>query len=265
MLSRVLQPACAGLRGAHALRSASGARFSAPPQWPLPVQRKLWSPSVVRAQAGQEPPSSEGPSGSQAPPPPRVVSAPASSPQSSGVRVVRVEDRSAAWAGVAARDDGSDSSDDLKRTAILVGGDIASLLLFSAIGRVSHGEGLFTPELLATAGPFIAGWLLAAPFVGGFSDAARGSQVGPAAGAAAKSWAVGIPLGLVIRAIIKAQMPPTSFAAVTLGVTGVFLIGWRSALAAATPKRDTSPKARKNKQGNPLEFLTLLTGLVKRW
>lgn len=44
-----------------------------------------------------------------------------------------------------------------RRVALLVGGDIAALTLFAAVGRASHGESLALGELLSTAGPFILG------------------------------------------------------------------------------------------------------------
>ena len=58
-----------------------------------------------------------------------------------------------------------------------------------------------------------------------------------AAVAAAKCWVVATPLGLVLRGISKGYVPPTPFIIVSMVSTGVLLIGWRSALAAATPKK----------------------------
>lgn len=45
----------------------------------------------------------------------------------------------------------------LSWVALLAGGDVAVLLLFSAIGRFSHGFAVFDPDTLRTADPFIAG------------------------------------------------------------------------------------------------------------
>ena len=44
-----------------------------------------------------------------------------------------------------------------RRTALLVGGDAAALLVFAAIGRRNHGEGLQLLEILNTALPFLVG------------------------------------------------------------------------------------------------------------
>lgn len=43
--------------------------------------------------------------------------------------------------------------------ALLAGGDVLSLLLFTAIGRFSHGFSVFDADTLRTADPFIAGTL----------------------------------------------------------------------------------------------------------
>ena len=43
------------------------------------------------------------------------------------------------------------------RVALLAGGDVLALLLFSAIGRFGHGFSVFDLETLRTADPFIAG------------------------------------------------------------------------------------------------------------
>lgn len=41
--------------------------------------------------------------------------------------------------------------------ALLAGGDVLALLIFSAIGRFSHGFPVFSIDTLHTADPFIAG------------------------------------------------------------------------------------------------------------
>ena len=88
-----------------------------------------------------------------------------------------------------------------------------------------------TPPLPSTPPP---GWFATAPFLGGFGADARKKGVPTAAATAAKCWAVGVPLGLVIRGLSRGYVPPTPFIAVSMGVTAVLLVGWRSALAATT-------------------------------
>lgn len=143
------------------------------------------------------------------------------------------------------------------------------LLLFAVIGRINHGE-ILDMETLTTALPFMIGWFTSATILGGFGKEARGSEVGPAALTAAKCWGLGTPLGLVIRGVQKGYVPPKPFIIVSLAATAVLLVGWRSALAAATPKKEPLTRAqqlamRKDKKGNPFEFLQLIFGLVSRW
>ncbi|XP_057794284.1 uncharacterized protein LOC131010664 isoform X2 [Salvia miltiorrhiza] len=149
--------------------------------------------------------------------------------------------------------------------AVLAGGDVAMLLLFAAIGRSSHGLPVFDFETFKTADPFIAGWFLSAYFLGGYSKEGRGKNgLQSAVVAAAKSWSLGIPLGLVIRALSIGHPPPTNFMLVTMGSTAVLLIGWRALFFTIFP----SDKGKKNdvyKRGSPFELFELLTSLVRRW
>jgi hypothetical protein len=80
------------------------------------------------------------------------------------------------------------------------------------------------------------GWFLTSSFLGGFGPLANGSGAKDAALTAAKCWAVGTPLGLVIRGVSKGYVPPTPFIVVSMLTTGILIIGWRSAFAAASPK-----------------------------
>eukprot|EP00884_Botryococcus_braunii_P018951 jgi/Botrbrau1/573/Bobra.0010s0039.1 len=172
-----------------------------------------------------------------------------------------------AWAGVAAVDRGDDSTA-LGRIALLVGGDVAVLLLFVAIGRANHGQPLDPPGVVSATLPFLIGWLAAGALVGGYGKDARGGSLGPAVLAALKTWALGIPLAVAIRSAQKGYIPDKSFILVGLGVTFVMMLTWRAGLAAVTPKETSATeemKRRKDKRGNPLEFFQLLTSLTKRW
>jgi hypothetical protein len=170
-----------------------------------------------------------------------------------------------AWAGVAAVDRGeADAGADWARVAALAGGDAAALLLFAAIGRANHAEGLTLAGVAATAAPFLIGWFAAAPLLGGYGRAAQRGGVGAAAAAAAKAWVVAAPAGLLVRTLSKGYLPDSAFVIVTLVATGVLLVGWRAAAAAAAAGA-AAPAQRRNKRGNPLEFVGLLLSLVKRW
>ncbi|KAL7154910.1 hypothetical protein ABFS83_03G035900 [Erythranthe nasuta] len=149
--------------------------------------------------------------------------------------------------------------------AVLAGGDVAALLLFAAIGRLSHGLSVFDFETFKTADPFIAGWFLSAYFLGGYGEEGRGKKgIWKAVSAATKSWSLGIPLGVIIRAVTIGHIPPTNFILVTMGSTAVLLVGWRALLFTIFPT-DKGKKDDVYKRGSPFELFELLTSLVRRW
>ncbi|KMT19068.1 hypothetical protein BVRB_1g014670 [Beta vulgaris subsp. vulgaris] len=190
-----------------------------------------------------------------------------SSPLSDNNDTVFVSPDSVPLEGVIQFDKPSSSSRFKKwgQVALFAGGDVLAILLFAAIGRFSHGFPVFDAETLRTADPFIAGWFLSAYFLGGYGEDGRGvNGVNVAVSAAAKSWALGIPIGLGIRALTSAHFPPTNFILVTLGSTAVLLIGWRTLLFQILP-RDKSKKDDMYKRGSPFELFELLTSLVRRW
>ncbi|TQE10812.1 hypothetical protein C1H46_003715 [Malus baccata] len=153
----------------------------------------------------------------------------------------------------------------IHHVALLAGGDVLALLTFAAIGRFSHGFPVFEFETLRTADPFIAGWFLSAYFLGGFGEDGRGvNGQSKALTATAKSWALGIPLGIIIRASTAGHIPPIKFVLVTMGSTGVLLIGWRALLYKFLPG-DKSKKSDVYRRGSPFELFELLTSLVRRW
>ena len=189
-------------------------------------------------------------------------------PASGGVRLVRIERASdEAWAGVAQRDNGGQRAGDIAaRVATLAAGDAAALLVFAVVGRLTHGEGLSPGDVFSTALPFLLAWFASAPATGAFSPPARGDDMKAATAAAAKSWALAVPLALVLRAISQGgRAPPVPFAIVSFVVGGGLLLGGRAIAASRAPKVDRMAAATSNRKGNPLEFLSLLNGLVRRW
>ncbi|KAL1194307.1 hypothetical protein V5N11_012767 [Cardamine amara subsp. amara] len=118
------------------------------------------------------------------------------------------------------------------RVALLAGGDVLALLIFSAIGRFSHGFPVFSIDTLHTADPFIAGWFLSAYFLGGYAEEGRGMKGrSKAVVAAAKSWVLGAPLGMII-----------------------------SVLPTESKKKDDTYR-----KGSAFELFELLTSLIRRW
>ncbi|KAK6257190.1 hypothetical protein QUC31_000649 [Theobroma cacao] len=152
------------------------------------------------------------------------------------------------------------------RVALLAGGDVLALLLFSAIGRYNHGLPIFAMDTLRTADPFMAGWFLSAYFLGGYGEDGRGANgLSQAVIAAAKSWALGIPLGLIIRAATSGHIPPYPFVLVTMGSTSVLLIGWRALVISIFPDETKKKKNDVYRRGSPFELFELLTSLIRRW
>lgn len=151
------------------------------------------------------------------------------------------------------------------QVALLAGGDVLCLIVFCAVGRFSHGLPVLDFETVRTADPFIAGWFLSAYFLGGFGDDGKGKNgTTKAIVAAAKSWAVGIPLGLAIRTATSGHIPQAPFILVSMGSTGILLIGWRALVNGLLLSRQ-SQRNDAYKRGSPFELFELLTSLVRRW
>eukprot|EP00475_Leptophrys_vorax_P002996 TRINITY_DN11721_c0_g2_i1.p1 TRINITY_DN11721_c0_g2~~TRINITY_DN11721_c0_g2_i1.p1 ORF type:complete len:303 (+),score=21.60 TRINITY_DN11721_c0_g2_i1:58-909(+) len=175
-----------------------------------------------------------------------------------------VEQRGISMEGVAKVDRGEGQS--LLRVLATVGGDALVLIVFAYIGRATHVSAAVDWELIKTAQPFLAGWLISALLFGDYSTAtAAPSSPGDAAKSAAKTWALGVPLGIAFRSLIKGQPPQVPFLAVSLVMTAIFMLGWRAALATAMPGDAEAKKAQLNKSGNVFELMELLTSLTRRW
>lgn len=99
--------------------------------------------------------------------------------------------------------------------------DVLLVLVFAAVGRRSHAEGLDLAGLARTALPFLvgaaAGWLLASIVL---SSGPRTLAFGAVVVAAT------VVVGMVLRAV-AAQGVATSFVIVASVVLTVFLLGWR--------------------------------------
>lgn len=102
--------------------------------------------------------------------------------------------------------------------------DVVCVLIFCAIGRRSHAEGLTLTGIAETAWPFLAGagagWLLARGWRSPASLAPTGLVV----------WACTVVVAMLVRKA-TAQGTATSFIVVASIVTAVLLLGWRGAVA----------------------------------
>jgi hypothetical protein len=99
--------------------------------------------------------------------------------------------------------------------------DAVSLFIFTATGKASHsadGESLDMLAVFITALPFLLSWFIISPLVGCYKPEAT-KDIQSAAVQATKGWAIAIPVGCILRGIIKGYVPPIPFVVVTLIAT----------------------------------------------
>lgn len=107
-----------------------------------------------------------------------------------------------------------------------LGTDVVAVLVFCALGRRSHDEGVDVAGLAHTAWPFLTGtvlgWLISRAW-------RRPAEVAPTG---VTVWASTVAAGMVLRRATSASVAP-AFVAVASTVTAAFLLGWRAAVKAA--------------------------------
>ncbi len=114
------------------------------------------------------------------------------------------------------------------RTAVLAFvADVVCILLFVAVGRRNHAEGVTLSGVAHTAWPFLAG-LVAGWVV--FRGWRRPTTIRPTG---VGVWLSTVVIGMGLRVASGAGVA-LSFVLVATGVTGLLMLGWRAALAAAT-------------------------------
>ena len=111
--------------------------------------------------------------------------------------------------------------------------DLVLVVVFAAIGRASHDEGLGVAGLAQTAGPFVAGWLVGWALVA-LVPAIRVHPRGLPAGALV--WVATVVVGMLVRHATGGGVQ-TSFVVVTTVVLAVFLLGWRAVAHLVTRGR----------------------------
>jgi peptidoglycan/LPS O-acetylase OafA/YrhL len=111
--------------------------------------------------------------------------------------------------------------------------DIVGVLLFCAIGRRSHAEGLTVAGVAETAWPFLVGaavgWLLSRAW-------RRPTAVVPTGVAV---WVCTVAVGMLLRKATSAGVA-FSFVIVASAATAVLLLGWR-VLVASLQRLGVSP------------------------
>jgi peptidoglycan/LPS O-acetylase OafA/YrhL len=120
---------------------------------------------------------------------------------------------------------------DSRPAALALAGDIVCVLVFCALGRRSHAEGLTLAGIADTAWPFLSGtvlgWLISRGWRAPTAVAPTGVVV----------WLATVIIGMVLRKA-SSQGVATSFIIVASVVTALLLLGWR-AVAALTRKRSS--------------------------
>ena len=108
--------------------------------------------------------------------------------------------------------------------------DATALFIFAGIGKASHSAvdgSLDVFAVLVTAFPFLVSWFLIAPLVGSYTPEAT-RDVKSAVIQTAKGWALAVPMGCLLRGVIKGYVPPIPFVIVTLISTLVILSAGRA-------------------------------------
>ena len=112
-----------------------------------------------------------------------------------------------------------------RNSALAALADIVGIVLFCAIGRRSHAEGLTVAGVAETAWPFLAGtaigWLMSRGWQRPIALVPTGVVV----------WMCTVAVGMLLRAATSAGVSG-SFVVVASAATAVVLLGWRVAVAA---------------------------------
>ncbi len=113
----------------------------------------------------------------------------------------------------------------MKRSSSLAAlADVAGVLVFAAIGRRSHAEGLTVAGVAATAWPFLVGTAVGWLLVRGWRRPAAIAPTGLVV------WVCTVVIGMLARRATSAGVA-VSFVVVAFAATAVVLLGWRVAFA----------------------------------
>ncbi|OIN82822.1 hypothetical protein BST29_19565 [Mycobacterium malmoense] len=108
--------------------------------------------------------------------------------------------------------------------------DVIAVLVFCAVGRRSHDEGLSVTGVATTAWPFltgtVVGWLAARAWRQPTALAPTGVVV----------WLCTVAVGMVLRKASSAGVA-ASFVVVASTVTAVLLLGWRAVVGLSLRRR----------------------------
>lgn len=114
-----------------------------------------------------------------------------------------------------------------RRAVVLAGAaDVACILVFVAIGRTSHADGVTLAGMVSTSWPFLVGaafgWVAARAWRRPVAVAPSGVVI----------WLSCVAVGMVLR-VVAGQGTALAFVIVALGFLGLALLGWRSLIRLA--------------------------------
>ncbi|QLL08084.1 DUF3054 domain-containing protein [Mycobacterium vicinigordonae] len=117
-----------------------------------------------------------------------------------------------------------------RRSPAWLGVDVVAVLIFCALGRRSHDEGVNVSGLVTTAWPFLSGtlvgWLLARAW-------RRPAEVAPTG---VVVWVSTVVVGMLARKATSASVAG-AFVIVASTVTAVLLLGWRATATLLRQRR----------------------------
>lgn len=121
----------------------------------------------------------------------------------------------------------TDSGYQTRPAVVALGTDLVFVVVFCAIGRRSHAEGLTLGGVAETAWPFLsgtlAGWLVSRAWRRPYALVPTGVVV----------WACTVVVGMILRKLTSAGVA-TSFIVVASISTALLLLGWRGAVRLMT-------------------------------
>jgi Protein of unknown function (DUF3054) len=115
------------------------------------------------------------------------------------------------------------------RPRLLPVADAAGILAFATVGLLSHDHALSLAGYARDALPILAGWYVSALVFGAYRSPSRRTLL--------LTWIVGVPLGVLVRAVVLGRSlngDQAVFLVITLAFTLLFVLASRTALALAT-------------------------------
>ncbi|GAA2770872.1 DUF3054 domain-containing protein [Mycolicibacterium pallens] len=119
---------------------------------------------------------------------------------------------------------------DTRTVALALAGDVVCVVVFCAIGRRSHAEGLTLAGIAETAWPFLSGTLLGWVIPRGWRAPTAIAPTGVIV------WLATVIVGMLLRKA-SSQGVAVSFIIVASVVTALLLLGWRGVAAVLRRRR----------------------------